>query len=90
MGRRMRRQSQTDLAKALTVETGEEWTRFMVGNLEADRKTLDVETLMAIARIQNLPCSFYLEPLPGSTSLKGLFRDRSKALFNRPIPLAAA
>lgn len=48
------------------METGDEWTRVMVGNLEAGRKILDVDTLMAIAKIHGLPCSFYLEPFPGT------------------------
>lgn len=68
----MRRQSQSGLARALSEETGEEWTRVMVGNLEAGRKILDVDTLMAIAKIHDLPCSFYLEPFPGSTRAVGV------------------
>lgn len=73
VARRMRRQSQKGLAAALSLETGEEWTRVMVGNLEAGRKILDVDTLMAISKIHDLPCSFYLEPFPGSNRGTGLY-----------------
>lgn len=61
MARRLRRQSQTGLAIALKRESGEPWTRQMVGNLESGRKVLDVDTLALIARIQDLPISFYFE-----------------------------
>lgn len=83
MARRLRRQNQTELAEALTRETGEEWTRVMVGNLEAGRKVLDVETLMAISRVQDLPWSFYLEEFPGSNSAKGV-------LLSSPLSMAVA
>lgn len=77
VARRMRRQSQEGLARALSIETGEEWTRVMVGNLEAGRKILDVDTLMAIAKIQGLPCSFYLEPFPGTIrTIPGYFNPQ--------------
>lgn len=83
VARRMRRQSQDGLARALSLETGEEWTRVMVGNLEAGRKILDVDTLMAIAKIHDLPCSFYLEPFPAITRAKGV-------LLSSPLSMAAA
>ncbi|MBA3361857.1 MAG: hypothetical protein H0T94_10410 [Acidimicrobiia bacterium] len=65
MGRRYRRQTQQQLADALTESTGERWSRVMIGKLESGGKVLEVETLMAIATIQNLPYSFYLES-PGN------------------------
>ena len=80
--REMRRQSQRRLADALTAETGERWTRGMVANLEIRRKILDVNTLMAISKIHNLPCSFYLEPLPGTIEATGLY-------LSSPVPVAA-
>lgn len=75
MGRRLRRQSQARLANALTTEMGDEWTRHMVGNLEAGRKMLDVDTLMAIARVQRLPVSFYFEPFDRDTPGSLRFED---------------
>lgn len=71
MGRRYRRQTQEELAEKLTKATGERWSRVMVGKLESGGKVLEVETLMAIAEVQNLPYSFYLEG-PESTSAKGV------------------
>lgn len=83
VARRMRRQTQEGLATALSGETGEEWTRVMVGNLEAGRKILDVDTLMAISKIHDLPCSFYLEPFPGTMNgATGLY-------LGWPVPVAA-
>ena len=70
MGRHYRQQTQQDLADALTRETGEHWSRGMVAQLEGKRKALTVDTLMAIAAIQQLPYSFYLEG-PESDSHKG-------------------
>lgn len=61
MGRALRGQTQEELAGELTRATGEKWSRVMVGKLETGGKVLDVETLMAIAEIQDLPYSFYLE-----------------------------
>lgn len=61
MGRRYRGQTQTDLAKALSRATGKRWSRGMVSHLESGYKRLDVETLVAIAEIQDLPYKFYLE-----------------------------
>ena len=68
MGRRYRRQTQLDLANELTRETGESWSRVMVGKLETGTKELTVPTLMAIAKIQDLPWRFYLE---GPNEAKG-------------------
>ena len=61
------------MAQALTTALGEPWTRQMVGNLEAGRKVLEVEILMMIAEIHDLPFSFYLES-PG-TYAKGVSRN---------------
>lgn len=61
MGRKYRRQTQQDLADALTKETGESWSRVMVGKLETGDKALTVDTLEAIKLIQDLPWDFYLE-----------------------------
>lgn len=71
MGRRYRRQTQQELADQLTKMTGEKWSRVMIGKLESGGKVLEVETLMAIAAIHNLPYSFYLEG-PESNSAKGV------------------
>lgn len=81
-GRALRRQTQSELADALTEATGEKWTRVMVGKLETGGKVLDVETLQAIAEIQRLPYSFYLEA-PGSRAT-GVYRSS-----RLPVPAAA-
>lgn len=79
IARRLRgRQTQKQLADALTQETGEQWSRVMVTKLESGDKELTVDTLMAIARIHDLPCSFYLEPMPGAArEAKGLLLGSS-------------
>lgn len=80
MGRRYRRQTQEELAEKLTKATGERWSRVMVGKLESGGKVLEVETLMAIARVQDLPYSFYLEG-PESTSAMGVERASQMSMF---------
>lgn len=60
-GRALRNQTQEELAKALTRATDTTWSRRMVAALEGGGKQLSVDVLMAIARIQDLPTSFYLE-----------------------------
>lgn len=72
MGRRYRHQTQQELADELTAATGEKWSRVMVGKLESGGKMLEVETLMAIASIHNLPYGFYLEG-PEGNKAKGLY-----------------
>jgi transcriptional regulator with XRE-family HTH domain len=73
-GRRYTGQTQAGLARALEAETGQHWSRVMVARLERGDKVLDVETLMAVAKIQQLPVGFYLygpsatvpnSPIPG-------------------------
>ena len=61
MGRRYRRQTQQDLADALTVETGQEWSRGQVGHIESGRRKLTVDELQVIARIQRLPVAWYFD-----------------------------
>ncbi len=70
MGRRYRRQTQQELADALTRVTGEPWSRVMVGHVETGKKALTVDTLMAVAEIHNLSYAFYMEG-PESISTKG-------------------
>lgn len=60
-GRALRNQTQDELARALTRATETDWSRRMVAALETGQKQLNVEVLMAVARIQDLPYSFYLE-----------------------------
>lgn len=79
MGRRYRRQTQKELAEKLTEVTGEPWSRVMVGKLESGGKVLEVETLLAIAEIQDLPHSFYLEG-PESTRAKGVLLSSNFAI----------
>ena len=46
----------------------------MVTKLESGDKELTVEILMAIARIHDLPYSFYLDAMPGSANhAKGVY-----------------
>lgn len=82
IARRLRgRQTQKQLADALTVEMGEPWSRVMVTKLESGDKELTVEILMAIARIHDLPCSFYLDPMPGSVSqAKGVWLTSARSM----------
>ncbi len=61
MGRKYRGQTQQDLADALTKVTGSRWSRVMVGYLESGDKRLTVDTLLVIAKIHQLPYSFYME-----------------------------
>ncbi len=61
LGRRLRdKQTQEQLAEALTTDTGRAWTRGMVAALENGKKHFTVDTLVAVARIQDLPVEFYL------------------------------
>lgn len=62
MARHYRGQTQEQLAAELAEATGEPWSRAMIGKLETGGKVLDVQTLMLIAEIHDLPISFYLEP----------------------------
>ena len=66
MGRKYRRQTQQELADAITEVTGDRWSRVMVGYLETGKKELSVDTLLVIADIHQLPYSFYMEG-PDST-----------------------
>lgn len=79
MGRRYRRQTQTELAAKLSETTGDNWTRVMVAKLESGGKVLEVETLMAIAEIQGLPYSFYLEG-PDSTRAMGVYASSAMSI----------
>lgn len=81
MGRKYRGQSQLDLANALTLETGDDWSRGMVSHLESGRKELSVATLMAISKIQDLPYEFYLEG-PERNSPMGVY-------LSSPVDVAA-
>lgn len=65
-GRALLGQTQEELAKALTRATDVAWSRRMVAALEIGEKALRVDVLMAIAQIQGLPYSFYLEGVRGS------------------------
>jgi len=71
MGRRYRKQTQQQLADALSDSTGDHWSRVMIGHLESGKKALTVETLMEIAEIQGLPYSFYLEGIAGNSPMGG-------------------
>ena len=94
MGRRYRRQTQQDLADALTVETGQEWSRGQVGHIESGRRKLTVDELQVIARIQRLPVSWYFdEPTKGGLQTVDYGRTSLRPKDNRPVnrsPLRAA
>jgi transcriptional regulator with XRE-family HTH domain len=78
MGRKYRRQTQQELADAITEATGSRWSRVMVGYLETGKKELNVDTLMVIADIHRLPYSFYLESPDGSEA-RGVYVNSDPA-----------
>lgn len=70
-GRAIRGQSQEELAELLAAETGKPWTRDKVASLENGRKKFDVDTLEAIAKVQDLPLAFYMFGPSEANSAKG-------------------
>jgi len=58
--RKLRGQTQEELAELLTEATDEHWSRVMVARLERGDKRLDVDALLAIANLHDLPVEFYL------------------------------
>ena len=54
---------QRQLAEALTVETGEEWTQAMVSSLERGKKHFEVTTMAAICRIFGVDAGVFVSGL---------------------------
>lgn len=79
------RQTQAELAARLTEVTGTRWTRDMVANLEAGRRSFDVETLVAIAEIHDRDCAWYLDGVEIDRA-KGLYRELLSGKLRSPLP----
>ena len=54
------RVSQEELADRLTAETGKEWTRDMIANLENGRRSFSVDDLLAICKVLEVPVTYIL------------------------------
>jgi len=58
--------SQERLAARMSNYTGEEWSRVMVAKLETGGKRIDVETLCAVAVVQDRSVGWYFADAPSS------------------------
>lgn len=70
--RKLRGQSQEDLARLLGEETGEHWTRMMVAKMEGGSKRIDADTLRALIAVQGFDADFYLF---GPTGMAGIIEE---------------
>ncbi len=85
-GRALAKQTQAELAEALTAALGRRYTRTMVTKLEQGIRPVRAEELRAIAEIQGLPIEFYLYG-PAATVPTG---DKNRANPGSLNPAAAA
>ena len=51
--------TQEEFAERLTQATGKPWSRGMVNHLESGRRRIEFETVMAIARLTDVPLEFF-------------------------------
>lgn len=58
--------SQEQLANQLANYTGEVWSRIMITKMETGLKRIDVETLCAVAIVQDRAVGWYFQDAPSS------------------------
>lgn len=86
--------TQAELAERLTRYHDRKWNAEKVTALEAGRLKMGDDVLRALVKATNFSPEWFLYG-PGNLlwdadRVKGLYRTRSEAILNHPVPLAAA